>query len=102
MQELTFEQADVVSGGTFWDIQEVQKELEYREQVMEQGGGSGRAAEIAKKGYDAFFMVAGAVIGGAISAGLGAAAGSALGGVVSAAAWQASKDEMTHFLCKPN
>lgn len=39
MQELTFEQVDVVSGGTFWDIQEVQKELEYREQVMEQGGG---------------------------------------------------------------
>ena len=99
MQELTFEQVDVVSGGTFWDIQEVQKELEYREQVMEQGGGSGgefvgstahkyatvaaasatvsalgAAVKCTVTGPAYFFCVAGAAVGGAV----GGVAGQAL------------------------
>lgn len=106
MQELTFEQVCVVSGGSRIRRKE-SNELQVQERNLEGGGGGSSsncgAAEIAKRGYDAFFMVAGGLIGGALSVpagGVGASAGTALGGIASQLAWEASKDEVIHALCQ--
>ena len=76
MQELTFEQVEDVSGGS-----------------------SCGAAEVTKRAYDAFFMITGGLIGGAITAGIGTTAGTALGGIASELAWAASKDDVIQAFC---
>jgi hypothetical protein len=76
MQELTFEQVDVVAGGTCG------------------------AAELAKDAYVSAGGAAGAIIVGASTAGVGAVVGGFIGALIGALAWQASKDEVTAALCE--
>lgn len=75
MQELTFEQVEVVSGGDCG------------------------AADLAKDAYVGAGAAAGAIVLGATTIGFGAAIGGFIGGMIGSLAWQGSKDDVVAVVC---
>lgn len=101
MQELTFEQVGIVVGGNGGESGESTDNSSVETNTIKvkvDATGCG-AAEVAKDAYVGAGAMAGGIILGATTWGLGAYVGGFLGGIAGSLAWQASEDEVINTLC---
>lgn len=75
------------------------QELTFK-QMEEVSGGKCTASRVANKVVQGAFTLAGSIIGGATTFGVGASVGSFAGTVVGALAWEGMRDETVAALCE--
>jgi hypothetical protein len=100
MQELAFEQVDIVVGGEGADsCDNASVETDTIKVKVDATGNTCSAANMVQNAYIGVGAMAGGIILGATTWGLGGYVGSFGGGMAGAAAWEASKDDVISALC---